>query len=85
MTIDNIDITPALKRVEELLAKDKTLSDSTRSLPEVMVLIVTLMTNRLNLSSRNSSKPPSCDPNREKKALKKRKRKLEEEELARQG
>jgi transposase len=75
MTIDNIDVTATLERVKKLLADDKTLSDSTRSLMEVMVLIVTLMANRLNLSSRNSSKPPSSDPNREKKPRKKGDRK----------
>lgn len=71
MTVDNIDVTATLKRVEAILAKDNTLSDSTRSLLEVLVLIVTLMADRLNLSSRNSSKPPSSDPNREKKRRKK--------------
>lgn len=71
MTIDKIDVTATLKRVEALLANDKTLSDSTRSLMEVLVLIVTLMANRLNLDSRNSSKPPSSDPNREKTPRKK--------------
>ena len=75
MTIDNIDVTATLERVKKLLADDKTLSDSTRSLMEVMVLIVTLMANRLNLSSSNSSKPPSSDPNREKKPRKKGDRK----------
>jgi transposase len=75
MTIDNIDVTATLERVKKLLAEDKTLSDSTRSLMEVMVLIVTLMANRLNLSSRNSSKPPSSDPNREKQPRKKGDRK----------
>jgi len=71
MTIDKIDVTATLKRVEALLANDKTISDSTRSLMEVLVLIVTLMANRLNLDSRNSSKPPSSDPNREKTRKKK--------------
>jgi transposase len=42
---------------------------------EVLVLIVTLMADRLNLNSRNSSKPPSSDPNREKKPRKKGDRK----------
>jgi transposase len=32
-----------------------------------MILIITLLANRLNLNSTNSSKPPSSDPNREKK------------------
>jgi len=75
VTIGKVDVTATLKKVEDLLAKDKTLSDSTRSLLEVLVLIVTLMADRLNLSSRNSSKPPSSDPNREKKPRKKGDRK----------
>lgn len=75
MTIGKVDVTATLKKVEDLLAKDKTLSDSTRSLLEVLVLIITLMAERLNLNSRNSSKPPSSDPNREKKPRKKGDRK----------
>ena len=75
MTIGKVDVTATLKKVEDLLAKDKTLSDSTRSLLEVLVLIVTLMADRLNLNSRNSSTPPSRDPNREKKPSKKGDRK----------
>ena len=75
MTIGKVDVTATLKKVEDLLAKDKTLSDSTRSLLEVLVLIVTLMADRLNLNSRNSSTPPSSDPNREKKPRKKGDRK----------
>jgi transposase len=34
---------------------------------EIMILIITLLANRLNLNSTNSSKPPSSDPNRKKK------------------
>jgi transposase len=75
VTIGKVDVTATLKKVEALLAKDKTLSDSTRSLLEVLVLIVTLMADRLNLNSRNSSKPPSSDSNREKKPRKKGDRK----------
>jgi transposase len=71
VTIGKIDVTATLKKVQELLDKDTTMSASTRSLLEVLVLIVTLMADRLNLSSRNSSKPPSSDPNREKKSRKK--------------
>ena len=37
-----------------------------RSMVELLVLLVTLLANRLNLNSRNSSKPPSSDPNRKK-------------------
>jgi transposase len=34
---------------------------------EILILVITLLANRLNLNSKNSSKPPSTDPNREKK------------------
>ena len=66
MTIDNIDIDATIKRVEGLIAEDKDMSPGTKSLLEILVLIITLMTNRLNLNSKNSSKPPSSDPNRKK-------------------
>lgn len=66
MTIENIDIDSTIKRVKALLLEDKELSPSTRSLLEVLVLIITLLTNRINLNSKNSSKPPSSDSNRKK-------------------
>jgi len=75
MTIENIDITATLRRVETLIAEDKGLSSATKSLLEILVLIITLLVNRLNLNSRNSSKPPSTDPNREKTGQKKKNKK----------
>ena len=66
MTIENIDIDATIKRVEHLIAADKDLSPSTKSLLEILVLIITLLAGRLNLNSKNSSKPPSSDPNRKK-------------------
>ena len=66
MTIENIDIDATIKRVESLIAEDKDLSAGTKSLLEILVLVITLMANRLNLNSNNSSKPPSSDQNRKK-------------------
>ncbi len=57
MTIDNIDITATLERVNKQLKEDTDISETTRSLIEILVLIVTLLVNRLGLNSRNSSKP----------------------------
>ncbi len=71
MTIENIDIDATIKRVEFLIAGDKDLSPATKSLLEILVLIITLLANRLNLNSKNSSKPPSSDPNRKKLGKKK--------------
>jgi transposase len=71
MTIDNIDVTATITRVKKQLANDTEMSQTTRSLIEVLILIVSLMANRLGLNSSNSSKPPSSDPNRKKKSRKK--------------
>ncbi|MDP2644462.1 MAG: IS66 family transposase [Desulfobacterales bacterium] len=54
-----------------LVREDKQLSVATKSLFEIMILIITLLANRLNLNSTNSSKPPSSDPNRQKQPKRK--------------
>jgi len=77
MTIDNINIDDTLKNAARIIAEDKDLSAATKSLLEVLMLIITLMANRLNLNSKNnseavSSKPPSTDPNRAKSSKKKK-------------
>jgi len=66
LTINNIDIDATLEKVKRLLKEEKELSPAMRSMVEVLVLLVTLLTNRLTLNSSNSSKPPSSDPNRKK-------------------
>jgi transposase len=71
MTIDNINVTETLEAARKQLANDDTIPDATRSLMNVLMLIITLMANRLGLNSSNSSKPPSSDPNRKKKPRKK--------------
>lgn len=71
MTIDSIDVTATLKEARITLDEDESLSPGTRSLMNVLILIITLMAGRLGLNSGNSSKPPSSDPNRKKTARKK--------------
>ncbi|MGB2806906.1 MAG: DUF6444 domain-containing protein, partial [Sedimentisphaerales bacterium] len=66
MKIENIDIEATVKKVQALLREDKQLSAATKSMFEILILIITLLANRLNLNSTNSSKPPSSDPNRKK-------------------
>lgn len=66
MTINNIDIDAAIKKMQAVLAEEAGLSPALRSMIELMILIITLLANRLGLNSRNSSKPPSSDPNRKK-------------------
>lgn len=70
MTIENINIADTLKGVEDLLKQEKDLSPASRAMFEVLVLVITLLVNRLGLNSKNSSKPPSSDPNRKKTTTK---------------
>jgi transposase len=72
MKIDNIDIEATIEKAQRLFREDKQLSAATKSMFEVMILIITLLVNRLNLNSTNSSKPPSSDPNRKKQPKRKK-------------
>ncbi|MCZ7624175.1 MULTISPECIES: IS66 family transposase [Candidatus Kuenenia] len=75
MTIENIDVDATLQKVEKLLSEEKGLSPAVRSMIELLVLLITLLVGRLNRNSRNSSKPPSSDPNRKKESKAKGERK----------
>jgi len=66
MKIENIDIEAAIKKAQGIIREDKQLSASTKAIVEILILIISLLANRLNLNSANSSKPPSSDPNRKK-------------------
>jgi len=66
--MNGIDIESAIKSARELLDKEETLSPALRSAMEVILMLVSLMFNRLGLNSSNSSKPPSSDPNRKRKS-----------------
>ena len=61
MTVDSIDIEATIKKVRQLLAEEAPLSVALRAALEVLLKLVQLLANRLNLNSRNSSKPPSSD------------------------
>ena len=71
MKIENIDIQATIEKAQILVREDKQLSAATKSMFEILILIITLLANRMNLNSTNSSKPPSSDPNRKKQAKRK--------------
>jgi transposase len=62
MKIENIDIAATVEKAHSLVQEDKQLSAATKSMFKILILIITLLANRLNLNSTNSSKPPSSDP-----------------------
>ena len=67
MKIENIDVNKSLEQARELLAKEENVSAAFKAVMEVLFVVITLLINRLGLNSKNSSKPPSTDPNRDKK------------------
>ncbi len=73
MKVENIDVTNSITNAKKQIAKDKTLSPAMRSTFELLILIITLLSNKLGINSSNSSTPPSQDPNRPKKKRKTRK------------
>ena len=71
MKIENIDIQATIEKAHSIVREDKQLSAATKSMFEILILIITLLANRLNLNSTNSSKPPSSDPSRKKRTTNK--------------
>ena len=67
MTVDNINVEETVKKVVDLIAEEKDLSPALKASLEVLILLISILVNRLGLNSRNSSKPPVTDPHREKK------------------
>lgn len=68
MSIGNIDVEELLASVKKSLNEDKNISPGLRISMEMMIVLVGLLLTRLGLNSKNSSKPPSADPNRKKQS-----------------
>ena len=54
MTVDNINVEETVKRVTELITAEKDLSPALRASLEVLLLLISILVNRLGLNSRNS-------------------------------
>ncbi len=61
-----------LRNARKHLAEEKEMPFATKSLMALLLLVISLLVDRLNLDSRNSSKPPSQDPNRKEKSKEKK-------------
>lgn len=68
MKIEGIEVERALESVRTALREDLGLSTSLRTALEMLLVLVTVLLNRVTLGSRNSSTPPSQDPHRQKKS-----------------
>jgi len=66
LKIDSIDVDSAISQVKQLLETERELSPALKSALNVILLLVSVLLNRVTLNSKNSSKPPASDPNRKK-------------------
>lgn len=66
MSIDDINIDAVIRKAKKHIGEEKGISPAFKSTIELMLVIITLLVNRLTLNSRLSSKPPSSDPNRKR-------------------
>lgn len=66
MKLQDINITETISQAKALLQTDKQISPALKVMFELLLTIVSIMAGRLSLTSKNSSKPPSSDPNRNK-------------------
>lgn len=67
MTGTSHDINKTIADVERLLAADENISPALSASINILIVVVKLLADKMGLNSRNSSKPPTSDPNREKK------------------
>lgn len=72
--IDNIDIDDVIEQAKKILLKEK-ISPAFKVIFELLLTLLATLVNRLNLNSRNSSKPPSSDPNRTRGSKRKKSKK----------
>ena len=68
MKINGIDVEQTLESVQKSLQEDPGVPQSFRVVVEMLLLLVKALINQVTLGSRNSSIPPSQDPNRRKKS-----------------
>lgn len=66
MKIKNIQVHQTLAEAEKLLSEEKNISPALRAIFKLILVLMNTLLGRFNLNSKNSSKPPSSDPNREK-------------------
>lgn len=64
MTVESIDITKTIKAARAAM---KGASPELRGAIELLITVITILVNRFNLNSGNSSKPPSTDRDKPKK------------------
>ncbi len=66
MKLNNTSVTSVIQEAEEIIEKDESLSPAIKATIKMLIMFVSLLAARLNLNSKNSSKPPADDKNRKR-------------------
>ena len=66
MKFQGIDLEETIANAKEALSSDKNIASSTKAVFNVLLMLVSILANQMGLNSKNSSIPPSQDPNRKK-------------------
>ncbi len=72
MNINKINVSETIDEAEKLLNEEKNMSAALKAVIKVLLSLMKIMLGRLSLNSKNSSKPPSMDSNRDKDKSKKK-------------
>ena len=75
MSINQVDVDTTIAEAISLLEKETNISPALKNIIRLLIMFVQVLVGRVTLNSRNSSKPPSSDPNRKKEKKSKGKRK----------
>ena len=67
MNTQQIDVSATIEEATNLLENETNITPAFRSVFKLLIMLVKILADKNSLNSRNSSKPPSSDPNREKK------------------
>lgn len=63
---NKISINAAITEVENLLKKEENISPTLKAAIKILIVLITMLAQRFGLNSKNSSKPPADDKNRER-------------------
>lgn len=74
MTIGKVNIAAAIAEIQQQMENDPEVSPAIIKSINILILVIQLLMERLNLSSENSSLPPSKDPKRKKRVSPARKK-----------
>jgi len=66
MKLDGISVNKIIEEAENIVEKDESLSPIIKATMNMMIMIIKLLSKRMNVNSKNSSKPPSLDTNRKR-------------------